>query len=180
MSTLKVNNITDLGDDAVVTSGVLDTLAVPAGGILQVVSTTKTDTFSTTSTTFTDVTGLSITVTPSFTNSKILVFASVNVNAQSTDIIGVRLLRDATAIALGDAAGSRSRAFAAPRMSNDHFQDVSMVSFLDSPSTTSATTYKIQLKGGGSAIYVNRAHVDTDNSFLTRTVSTITIMEVAG
>ena len=44
-----------------------------AGGIIQVKSTTKTDTFTTNSTSFTDITGLSVTITPTRSDNKILV-----------------------------------------------------------------------------------------------------------
>ena len=73
MSTLKVSNITDLGNDAVVTSGVLDTLAVPAGGILQVLSATKTTAFTQASSTQTVITDLTLSITPSSASSKILI-----------------------------------------------------------------------------------------------------------
>ena len=77
MSLLKVNSLQDLGADAVVTDGVIVSSALPTGSILQVVSTTKTDTFTSTSTSMVDITGLSATITPSSTSSKILVMASV-------------------------------------------------------------------------------------------------------
>lgn len=52
--------------------------------------------------------------------------------------------------------------------------------YLDSPSTTSATTYKIQYRVAGGTSYLNRAVADTDASYAPRTVSTITVMEIAG
>ena len=54
------------------------------------------------------------------------------------------------------------------------------INFLDSPSTTSATTYKIQAAGG--ALFINRSQTDSDSSAVGnhRNTSTITLMEVAG
>ena len=52
--------------------------------------------------------------------------------------------------------------------------------YLDSPSTTSATTYKIQGNNNGNTCYLNRTNADTDNSSWGRFISTFTLMEIAG
>jgi hypothetical protein len=150
-----------------------------AGTVLQVVSTTKTDTFSMNSNTFTDITGYSVSITPTSASNKILVMCSLNVFVTNTyNLIG-RLMRDSTAISIGDAAGSR------PQASFEHFyinsEQMHLVNlhFFDSPATTSSTTYKLQIKSG-VAIYVNRLEIDRDTSnFDARTASTITVMEIA-
>ena len=59
----------------------IDTLA-RAGNILQVKQTVKTDTFTMTGTTFTDVTGLSVTITPSSSSSKVLIIPSLSIAAK--------------------------------------------------------------------------------------------------
>lgn len=179
MSTLKVNNITDLGNDAVVTSGVLDTLAVPAGGILQVVSTIKDDPFTVNSTSFSDVTGLTVSITPSSTSSKVLVMVTLNTSSENTLVQAqARLLRDSTAIGGGAAAGSRTPAWAD---SGNNAMDTSNIVYLDSPNTTSSTAYKIQVKGNtANPVNVNRRVNDSDTAAVSRTASTITVMEVAG
>ena len=148
--------------------------------ILQVVTTNKTDTFTMTSTTFADVTGLSVTITPQSTSSKIFVMASVSGTGQlaATNFFG-RLVRDSTAIDVGDASGSRIQAtIGAPDQDN---VSTMPIMFLDSPATTSATTYKIQVRsqGAGSAIYVNRSGSDGDGATTSRTVSNITVFEVS-
>ena len=159
--------------------------ALPAGSVLQVVSATKTDTFSTTSSTFVDVTGLSATITPRSTSSTILVNFSVNRGAAGAAISGFQILRGATAICIGDAAGSRTRATTGAYPSNgDTVSSIitSSMIYLDSPSTTSATTYKIQVKSdlSSTTIYVNRNQIDGDSSSYLRAASTITVMEIAG
>jgi len=148
--------------------------------ILQVVSTTKTDTFTTTSTSYTDLTGLSASITPSATSS--LVFAQVTINqAVSGDILGAyQLVRGTTAIGIGDAAGNRTRAtFGVAPGSGIALYTQAHFAYLDSPATTSATTYKVQLKTNAGTLYVNRTQADTDTATFTRTISTITLFEVS-
>lgn len=158
-------------------------VALGSSPILQVVSTAKTDTFTSSSGTFTDVTGLSVTITPSSATSKVLVQLSVNGNGgtASASMIG-RLVRGSTAIAIGDAAGSRSRATFGNSIaagSSDIINNA--VTFLDSPATTSATTYKIQVLSDSSPnlVYINRSSSDGDLATRARSISTITVMEVA-
>ena len=79
------------------------------GKILQVQSTTKTSTFSTTGSSV-DVTGLNVSITPSSSSNKVLVHTQITMSG--TDNGYARLLRGSTAIAIGDADGSRSRGFA--------------------------------------------------------------------
>jgi hypothetical protein len=153
----------------------------PVGTILQVVSTTKTDTFSTSSSSFADVTGLSATITPSSSSSKILILASLN--EHSTTHYFVRLARGATGIALGDTAGSRVSAYTIRQNSLDtnNTNAPTNMTFLDSPASTSALTYVVQLANPQSqTTFVNRGTTDTDNNGFARGVSTITLMEVAG
>jgi hypothetical protein len=151
-----------------------------SGKILQVVSTTKTDTFSTSSTSFTDVTGLTVSITPSSTSSKILILVTVQTGGTGGSIQGLRLLRGATVIGAGGAAGSRSLGFAAPRQNDSDSMRTASHEFLDSPNTTSSLTYEIEIKGTGGAVYVNRSHTDGNNAEYLRTASTITALEVAG
>jgi len=155
------------------------------GKILQVVSTTKTDTFSTSSSTLTDITGLSVSITPSSSSSKILVVAYINgvIDTGSSSYGGrLQLVRGSTNIAQGDAAGSRQvgTGHLGGQDSWPFFQSTT-ITYLDSPSTTSSTTYKIQCAHTQSrTIQINTADGDQNSStFGLRTVSTITVMEVA-
>jgi hypothetical protein len=152
-----------------------------SGGILQVVSTSKTDTFSTTSTTFADVTGLSATITPRSTSSKIMAFLTIGAfDADTTRDMRIRVLRDASAIGVGDAAGSRTQSGIYIILPAGNRPTSPSWSFLDSPSTTSSITYKAQASTNAGTIYINRSLTDTDSSGYARTVSTLTLMEVAG
>ena len=173
------------GDITGITRGAIESTAIGAGAVLQVVSTTKTDTFSTTSATMIDVTGLSVSITPTSSSSKILIMLSMNLAGQNANAgAAYQLVRGSTAICIGDLAGSRPQASGGIAYIADpnSFTTVSGT-FLDSPATTSSTTYKIQVVGEGnsSGAYVNRTQNDSNgtNYYNARTASTITVMEIA-
>jgi hypothetical protein len=165
--------------DSTAATGIKWETAAGGGKVLQVISTNKTDTFSTASTSLTDLTGLSVSITPSLSSSKILVFCSINYStSQSTGQQYLQLLRGATAIAQGDAAGGRSQTSSQGAPAADYLMTNYALQFLDSPSTTSATTYKIQTRVTAGTGYVNRTVTDTDSGVYPRGISTITVMEI--
>jgi hypothetical protein len=146
-----------------------------------VVSTTKTDTFTTASTnTYVDVTGLSVSITPSNTSNKVLIIVSINQAASAGEPTGFQIVRDSTAIGIGTASGSRFVASAADAAVDGNRVALLSMNYLDSPSTTSSTTYKIQVRGYNYGVSVNRTPNDTDSSISPRTVSSITVMEIKG
>jgi hypothetical protein len=163
-----------------ITTGTLPKAQLPTGSVLQVVSTTKTDTYTQNSNTFTDITGYSVTITPTSASNKILVMCTLNIcSVTGYNLIG-RLMRDSTPIFIGDAAGSRPRAAFENFFLNSETAYTIPVTFLDSPNTTSAITYKFQVKSG-QTIYVNRNVFDRDTvDFDARMASSITVMEIAG
>jgi hypothetical protein len=149
------------------------------GKLGQVVSTNKTDTFSSSSTSYVDITGMSVSITPSAATSKILVVANLMIGSTATDpITQINLVRGSTSIAQGDAAGSRTRAATGVRV------DISAnclslgINFLDSPATTSSTTYKLQMLMNSGTSYLNRSNTDSDSAVFARYSSTITVMEI--
>ena len=167
-------------------SATLDTLK-RAGNIIQAVSTTKSDSFSSSSTTsFVDVTGLSVSITPTSTSSKILVLYDLNWGTDEGHV-SCRLMRDSTMIKVGDAAGNRTRATGhwhdGGAQSGDQYDIVQTAgTFLDSPATTNAVTYKMMVGTPNSSNYtvvVNRSGHDSDSTWEGRTASTLTVMEVA-
>jgi hypothetical protein len=154
-----------------------------AGAVLQVVQTVKTDTFTTTSSSFTTITGLSASITPSSSSSRILVVMSVNGSQQ----VGVNdaylgIFRDSTQIALGDASSSRIRSTGQLMTSNAGWSTTVTFNFVDSPATTSSITYTVQTRTNGtSTSYINRGVTDSDGSIGSgRTPSSIILMEIAG
>jgi hypothetical protein len=173
--------VSTIGSDALASSSVTRPKIGYAGAVLQVASTTKTDTFTTSSTSFVDITGLSVAITPSSSSNKILV--SVVVHCGSPAITPRFLvLRGATSIGIGDANGSRQRASFGTGYAIDTNQMTNMSwQFLDSPATTSSTTYKVQCMSDGGTFYINRSNAYPDNAALgISVISTITVMEIAG
>ena len=165
-----------------------DTLATQAkGSILQVVQTVKTDTFSSSSSSLVDITGLSLSITPTSSSNKILVTVDVKYSVTVVNRwVYFQLMRDSTAIYRGDAASSRSRASAFTSLfnataNNTHIMN-STIQFLDSPSSTSSTTYKLQgvcQNDSSPSLVINRGLGDADANYGGRTASSITAMEVA-
>ena len=146
--------------------------ATPAGGggkVLQVVQGTLTGDVSTSSTSYSDL-GLSVSITPSSASSKVLVFATLTGCAKRTTDTSLltKLLRDSTQIFISDAGytGSTVRL---------NFGTVGL-NYLDSPATTSAITYKVQIAnaGGGSGI----VSVNADGTGANTNNSTIIAMEI--
>ena len=156
-----------------------------SGSVVQTVQTVKTDTFSSTSDTLEDITGLSLSITPTSTTSKVLINVSFNHTITTTDRwMQFQLVRDSTAIYLGDAASSRTRAsvFTSYTGSNNNVITNSNITFLDSPNTTSATTYKLQCARQSDSnpyLVINRSKNDSDANYGGRSASSITAMEIA-
>jgi len=179
----KLNLATSIVNADISASAAIATTKLGTGAVLQVVSTTKTDTFSAvlTGPTFTDVTNLSLSITPSSTSSKILILSTVNY-VQTPYSATFRLMRNSTAIAIGDASGSRTQGSVLAMTPTDANRGLNgSVNFLDSPNTTSATTYKIQVgigDGTSQTMYVNTSGGDSNNSYIIRAVSTITAIEI--
>ena len=151
------------------------------GGIVQVVNLVKTDSFSTTSTSLVDITGFSLSITPQFNNSKIMVLASGYISNQGNNH-GVHLFFYRTRSGQSDVEVGKSYNQNATVQSQTGGTFV--IQNLDSPATTSATTYKVQITTESEAntgeVYVNRSGEDTDNAQHSRVVSSITVMEVSG
>ena len=144
----------------------------------QVVSTTKTDTFTTASTSYVDVTGLTVSITPTAATSKILVlFDGVAGGNTGAAAVHARLMRDSTAIDIGDAAANRTQVTTGGISDQSEIFSIS-ANFLDSPATTTATVYKVQVRTNGTTIAINRSVDDSNLSQRARGASTITVMEV--
>ena len=148
------------------------------GKIQQVIQYFKTDTTAVSGSTWTD-TDIVATITPSSVDSKIMVTLSACLNSSDYKAYG-RLLRDGTVIAIGDASGSRPRVTIASGYGGDYSSDNQTVIFIDSPATTSAVTYKLQIKDFSTGVaYLNRTHADRDTAdYEERVVSSLTLMEI--
>lgn len=151
-----------------------------SGTVLQVQSSNKTDTAAISTSAYTDV-GLSVAITPKSTTSKVFVMAFLNLGASfNSNGVYAQLVRNSTAIALGDAAGSRRRVSAAAE-GNQNSMTQATITIMDEPATTSAVTYKVQISNNGSGFaLLNRSLTDDNADGRPRGFSSITAMEIAG
>ena len=154
--------------------------------ILQVVSTAKTDTFTTTSTTYTDITGLTATITPSSTSSKIMIFAQVSfsVGPSAGNAAFFRINGGNASSFIGNGSSTRTQAAIFGPNATGWTIGLTAVTYpiiyLDSPATTSATTYAVQGRTGtAGTLYLNRSEIDTDSANYGRLTSSITVMEIS-
>ena len=157
------------------------------GGIIQVKSVTKTDAWNmpANNTSFHTVTGLSVTITPTRADSKILVMYDMNWAAIDGHC-SCRLMRDTTPIKVGDASGNKVQITGQIHYTSGDQYDLENVSgtHMDSPATTNAVTYSMQVGTPFSAsyeVYVNYHAEDGANlAWQGRGASSITVMEVSG
>ena len=168
---------------------ILTTTNPKTGNILQVAGATKTDIQSqTTTVTFLAVTGLTVSITPSSSSNKILVQGKVAIGGSSqTDRSGFRLVRTVggsdTPICIADAAGSRARFTSGPTGGYNQYMNTVVETpffFLDSPSTTSAVSYKIECYHAAGTLFINRSSENQDSANNGVGTSSIIAMEVAG
>jgi len=168
------------GDITGITRGAIESTAIGAGAVLQVVSTTLTTAFSTTSGSMVDVTGLSLSITPTSASSKVLVTVNLSMTQGSGGVVILyQMVRGSTAIGIGTTGGANFNVtgaiYSGDASTNQNFIYPSS-QLLDSPATTSATTYKVQILSNtpGTTVYINKRS-DTYVS----AISTITAMEIA-
>jgi len=153
-----------------------------SGGIIQCVQTVMTEGVTYTNTSFTDIPspGLSVSITPSSSSNKILVIADIGCTGADSQYNMFQLVRDSTDIYKGTDSktyvGSKIwYPLAAGNDENATMGNINMV-FLDSPATTSAVTYKVQVRVTGSTGGINR-RVSNDDTCV---ASSLTVMEVSG
>lgn len=163
-----------------------NTAGVNYGTVLQVVQTVKTDTFTYSGSAFTDITGLSVAITPRFASSKIMVSVSMHAGAEQNSYPAYRLFRDSTSIGVANSVSpGTSSTFSAVTTVNAVNDTVHVLNiafdFLDSPNTTSAVTYKVQvspMRTLTKAWYLNRSYLYDDANKVAAS-SSITVMEIA-
>ena len=152
------------------------------GNIIQVLQTVKSDTYTTTNTSYEDIPNFFCSITPKYNTSKILVVVDIGA---LTPISGgstwTRLLRGATEIYSGDgASGTLNQIYDGGASTGDHyfgsFHHTSL--YLDSPSTISSTTYKVQIKSGGAYTSCFNRNAYDSGTYGGRTASSITLMEI--
>lgn len=146
-------------------TGTIAAARLPTGSVLQVVQATTTTTTSTTSSTYVAITNLTASITPTSSTNKILIIVNVSIYGQSTSTEGaITIYRNGADLSTGTGfadmyAGSSDFIMQAPML------------YLDSPATTSSTTYAAYMKRtqGASNLQTNYRN----------TTSTIILMEIA-
>ena len=171
-----------------------DTLASGVSRILAVSEALKKDTFSTQSESFVDITGLSVTMTPASTSSKFLVTYNVIFSPRDQHYSGgircVKVVGGTTTddIYVGNASGNRVRcsnfAFSDNGAPSYDAMQTQSGSFLHSPNTTSAVTFKMQCcllgtYGYANDVYVNRTSTYEDTEYFGSGVSSLTVLELS-
>lgn len=177
---------TTFGGTLATASRGISNASIPAGGVLQVQQAVKLDAFTSTSgySSFVDITGLSVNITPTLTSSKILITGHVHLSGDSWsggDVL-LNIVRNSTNICVSTGGSTynstlRFLDYAGAAGDTRYTGAPASFSYLDSPSTTSSTTYKIQgcILASGYTWAVNRR---MDNATLGAT-SSITVMEIA-
>ena len=188
--------VTGLSAGGISNTKAIASAAMPAGSVIQTIQSTKTDTASYNSTTWADIAGTDqagsgsiwcVKITPASASNKILI--QYNIKAGNTGSLwSLKILRDSTQIYKGDTETdklSMTEGMYGDSGYGAHY-DVQTMSgmYLDSPSSTSELTYKIQWKnahGSGYYNYLNRAGNGDDTSVYNgRYASTLTCLEIVG
>ena len=161
----------------------MTTASLPSGSVLQVVSATKTDKFTHGSTTFTTVTGLTASITPTSSSSKLL----VSINVQGSQDVGVNdcfvaIYRDSTPIGVGGSDGNRTSHSFMLQSSEAGWSESGSMTTLDSPNTASTIVYSVKVAAKNSGtIFINRGDNNANTSSGAGSpASSITVMEIAG
>jgi len=161
IQSLGITDGTIVNADINASAAIAGTKLTGVGKVLQVVTATITANQSTSSTSYVDATSLSVSITPSSASNKVLIlFTGTFQNNGSTLNSYLTILRGATNLAttndyfILNSAGTRIIAGSA-------------ASYVDSPNTTSSTTYKIQIKA------------ESTSTATILTNSTITVLEIA-
>ncbi len=184
MSTIQANLIEPSSGTTVTFGASGDTVAVGSGAtasgfgggkVLQVLSLSY-NTLETFTTSWVD-TGLTIAITPAATANKVLVMVTAYWGGNSD--VFFRIVRGSTDISQGTASGSRSVVTGGNVAGDVNALMPMSAIFLDSPSATSATTYKIMALAE-TAGSLNRSNGDGDYVDRGRPNSTITVMEIEG
>lgn len=149
-----------------------------------IVQAVKTNIFSilTPSMVFTDIPNLEVTITPKFSNSKILISSTVNssTNDGSHGTI-FRYVKDGSAMALGDTRGNRTPCTFGSGYGGQYTTDVAGMDYLDSASLTAGTpiVYKIQVTSQTTVdVLINEVNTDNNNNYVPCPISTLTVTEI--
>ena len=157
-----------------------------SGGIIQIRQSLKTDTFAETVSSQSDsAIPFTASITPTRSDSKILVQVILNVGASNDGDLSIKLTRGGSVItgAIGDSASNRIRVTATAAVFNVNRQGQIFANYLDSPASTSSQTYGFKFRhaeNGSMTCYLNRNDNDGDSDLIQRPTSSITLYEISG
>ena len=183
-----ISGLSATGISAAQTVTSVPSSALPAGTVLQVVSVNDTTQYvfnsgSSGQTTYYNISGMVASITPRSTSNKILLIVNITAGqANNTYNAFFRAQRNGTTIGVGVAGGYIGTATTAMRTSDGGEIGTNMITYLDSPASTSAVSYQIQVcnaGGSGSPSYVNRPQ-NGSTGWEQSGASSITLMEIAG
>jgi hypothetical protein len=146
---------------------------LPTGSVLQVVQAVTTSATSTTSSSFTDATGLSVSITPSSASNKVLILSSVQYQLfrSAIEVSGsMQIVRNSTAV-FSQFSNSLAMETGVSTGGRIYFDGQWAGVYLDSPATTSATTYKIQIRGDGATSFGVNAQTNNQSSIVVMEIS---------
>lgn len=175
--------VSTIDNSGISSTAAISTTKLGAGAVLQVVSTQYTSQFtSSTGNAWVNATGFSATITPSSATSKILlrVFVCGILFRPGSNAVALRTTRNGTAVAVGNGGGNLGgQSAVSPTTSADGMTTTGW-EYLDSPASTSAQTYQVQLYQDtpASPFYVNTNTADQDAAY-GRAQSSIVLMEIA-
>ena len=176
MSQLKVNSIVPAGG---LPSG-------SNGGIIQTVHINSNVHMTSTSTSYVDLTGITATITPQSSSNKILIVCGLAISKEANHSFLGRMLRNGSTI-----SGSGGVAESGHGNQEDgtwwlvrttpHDVHTAVIHYLDSPATTSATTYKAQGKTSNSSqgFSLNKTNASSDQSYASPAFSYMTLFEIS-
>ena len=159
-------------------------LSMPAGSVIQTVHALKKDGYSSNHyNNFNEIAGLTVTITPTSTSSKLLFTTGISWNTETGQIFEVKLYDGSTEItAANSTTGSSSNAWIASYNKNSSDSvlsdniNLAHGSYLHTISDTNAHTYKIRVRAGSTTLVINRRENSADYG----STSYLTVMEIAG
>jgi len=196
MSEIKVNKVSPATGTAFTLGDSGDTFTVPSGATIvnsgtatgfgggaigQVQYTQITDTESTTSVSFVEIPTLQVTITPSATDSVIMLTCNLSLGMTSNSHGLLQLFRDTTQVGMGDAAGDRGRTILAWRSNIDALTYSAWnnpYQWVDDPASTSAITYTMKWRVNTGTGYLGRSGGDTDNDNNNRSPCSLAAWEI--
>ena len=174
---------------AVTITGAVTANGGGVGKVLQIVANTQTGNFSNNvgSTHFWGPSEFETTITPSSASNKVLIQGHFCVDAAIAMGMGVQVQHTGgggTLVTGANAAvaGQRKTVHSATKTTGERMVNLPLT-FLDSPNTTSAITYKFwfnHTSGSARVLYINQSHEDTNHGEISRAVSTVLLTEIAG